>query len=101
MSEPRPYDLDDPDEIRRLRLECMGYLRASRHNGFHVPDYILEKLDPDTTQEEPLIVLWIMAHVYLWTARDEGLDGGDRLGRDYAIEALERLLALDGNADRA
>lgn len=32
---PRPYDLSDPAELRRLMLECEGYLRTCKrhHHG--------------------------------------------------------------------
>jgi hypothetical protein len=31
MSAPRPYDLSNPDEIKRLLLECHGYLKTCHH----------------------------------------------------------------------
>lgn len=33
MSEPRPYDLSDPAEIRRLIGELRGYMRVSLKDG--------------------------------------------------------------------
>lgn len=32
---PRPYNLDDPDEVKRLLRECEGYLHTCRrdHHG--------------------------------------------------------------------
>jgi hypothetical protein len=34
-TQPRPYDLDDPAEIKRLFQECEGYLNTCRrdHHG--------------------------------------------------------------------
>lgn len=28
---PRPYDLSNPDELRRLHRECWGYLHTCHH----------------------------------------------------------------------
>lgn len=46
---PRPYDLDDPKEIRRLLWECKGYLQTCRrdHHGTDLKgrQYAMEALD--------------------------------------------------------
>lgn len=31
--EPRPYDLNDPEEIKRLHRELWGYMRISVEDG--------------------------------------------------------------------
>jgi hypothetical protein len=33
MSEPRPYNLDDPAEVDRLHHELQGYMRVSLMDG--------------------------------------------------------------------
>jgi hypothetical protein len=33
MSNPRPYDLDDPTELHRLHRELRGYMMVSLHDG--------------------------------------------------------------------
>lgn len=46
---PRPYDLSDPDEVRRLLREVSGYLNACRreHHGtdFSGRRYAIDALD--------------------------------------------------------
>jgi len=34
MNRPRPYDLKDPDEVKRLHAEVLGYLKTDRQAGY-------------------------------------------------------------------
>jgi hypothetical protein len=46
---PRPYDLDNPVEVKRLLRECLGYLRTCKrhHHGtdFEGREFAMEALN--------------------------------------------------------